>query len=76
VLAFDTLTGDYLELTPFSACSGAGGERQLSSEQLEQLKSIGYLQGVEEPSATEDPDDDGIEIEAGESPIDQEGERR
>jgi arylsulfatase A-like enzyme len=76
VLAFDTLTGDYLELTPFSASSGAGGERQLSSEQLEQLKSIGYLQGVEEPSATEDPDDDGIEIEAGESPIDQEGERR
>jgi arylsulfatase A-like enzyme len=62
VLEFDTLTGDYLELPPFSGFdgpegSGAEEDMQLSSEQLNDLKSIGYLQGVEDPeAATADPE--------------------
>lgn len=43
VMAFDTLTGDYLDRKD----SNRLASRELDSRQLEDLKSIGYLQGVE-----------------------------
>ncbi len=49
VLHFDTLTGDYLEL----ASTKIGETPEIDAEQLERLKSIGYLQGND--SATKEP---------------------
>ncbi len=52
---FDTLTGDYLELPPIAGLT----EGQLAEGQLEDLKAIGYLQGVEEEDAGENNGDAG-----------------
>lgn len=52
LLGMETLAGDYLELPPLA--TGAQGE--LESGQLEDLKAIGYLQGVEEDEATVEAD--------------------
>jgi hypothetical protein len=55
----DTLTGDYLELMPIADLTqGALGE-----EQLEDLKAIGYLQGVEEESSDQPDSGDSEESE-------------
>lgn len=52
VFEFDTLTGDYLELPPIAAATAGG----VDASQLEDLKAIGYLQGVEaEPGAQQAP---------------------
>ena len=48
---FGTLTGDYLELP--ARYTGATGE--LSAAQIEDLKAIGYLQGVEESAPPPTP---------------------
>lgn len=44
VLRFDPLLGDYAEITPAAMAEAP----ELDAEQIEHLKSIGYLQGVEE----------------------------
>jgi arylsulfatase A-like enzyme len=64
---FTTLTGDYLELP--ARYTGATGE--LSASQIEDLKAIGYLQGVEAspaPASEQQGDAAPIEIRATEDP--------
>jgi hypothetical protein len=53
-LEFNTAAGDYLDLP---VIYGEGANRELDRDQLDELKSIGYLQGVEdETPAQPDPD--------------------
>ena len=52
MLRSDTLLGDYLELESISL----GATPELSESQLEHLKSIGYLQGLEEADQNPPPD--------------------
>jgi arylsulfatase A-like enzyme len=51
---FDTLTGDYLEMPSLATSS----EGRLAEGQLEELKAIGYLQGVEEETDGERPQEE------------------
>lgn len=51
---FDALTGDYIEMKNESLASGSGPE--MDAQTLEHLKSIGYLQGVEEQPEPEQAD--------------------
>jgi hypothetical protein len=52
IMRFDVLTGDYLEMwRDFQASTP-----EIASQQLERLKSIGYLQGVESPPKAADDD--------------------
>jgi hypothetical protein len=45
IMRFDVLTGDYLDMwSDFETVNA-----EVTSQQLELLKSIGYLQGVEDP---------------------------
>ena len=48
-LGFETLSGDYLEMPAVAAAA----QGELEEGQLEDLKAIGYLQGVEEDPAPE-----------------------
>ncbi len=70
IMAFDTLTGDYLEMeghNQYSAGQLASG--QLKQEQLDDLKAIGYLQGVASESRdSEEPTEQNNEAQAVESP--------
>ena len=63
---FITLTGDYLELPP----RYTGATSELSASQIEELKAIGYLQGVEAGTApdSEQQPAEPIEIRATEDP--------
>ena len=51
IMAFDTLTGDYLEMEGRNEYSSDTlNASQIESDQLDDLKAIGYLQGVETES--------------------------
>jgi hypothetical protein len=70
IMAFDTLTGDYLEMegrNQYSADKLASG--QLKQDQLDDLKAIGYLQGVVSESQDDgQPTAQNDEAQAVESP--------
>lgn len=67
ITAFDTLTGDYLEMEDRNQyVSGQLDSSQMEPDQLDDLKAIGYLQGVESKSAA----DEEPAPEDGEAPSD------
>jgi arylsulfatase A-like enzyme len=57
IMAFDTLTGDYLEMKSDKQYStNRQASTRMEQGQLDELKAIGYLQGVEsESQAVEEP---------------------
>lgn len=74
IMAFDTLTGDYLELEGRNQYSAVQADSsRMEPDRLDELKAIGYLQGVEseskldkEPSTQSDMtqgDEEGGEME-------------
>jgi hypothetical protein len=54
VMAFDTLTGDYMDMKQVGMLASS----ELDSGQLEDLKAIGYLQGVESEAPEEEPEEE------------------
>ncbi|MCF6262458.1 MAG: sulfatase-like hydrolase/transferase [Xanthomonadales bacterium] len=58
VLHFDKLTGDYLDL----ASANIGEPPEIDAEQLERLKSIGYLQGSEVEATVKPKPDPNIDL--------------
>jgi len=55
MMAFDTLTGDYLEMEDRNQYSmGQPGSNQMEPDQLDDLKAIGYLQGVDSESQSDE----------------------
>jgi len=55
IMAFDTLTGDYLEMEGRNQYATSQlDSSQLKSSQLNDLKAIGYLQGVESESQADE----------------------
>ncbi len=74
IMAFDTLTGDYLEMEGHNQyASGQLDPNQMEPDRLEDLKAIGYLQGVEPASqADEEPAPQKNEAQGDESQSDQE----
>lgn len=69
IMTFDTLTGDYLEMESRNQYSaGQLNASQLEPDQLDDLKAIGYLQGVEsESQAVEESVLDNDEVEGAKS---------
>ncbi len=63
IMTFDTLTGDYLEMESHNNYStGQLDSSQMDPDLLDDLKAIGYLQGVEsESQADEEPAPDNDE---------------
>ena len=63
IMAFDTLTGDYLELEGRNQyAAGQLDSSQMKPSQLDDLKAIGYLQGIEsESQEDEEPTPQGDE---------------
>jgi arylsulfatase A-like enzyme len=58
LMMFDTLTGDYIEMKDASAYASSS----LGSKQIEELKAIGYLQGVDtDADEAEEPDKEELE---------------
>jgi arylsulfatase A-like enzyme len=74
IMAFDTLTGDYLEMEGRNQyASSQLDPNQMEPDRLEDLKAIGYLQGVESASqAEEEPAPQKNEAQGDESQSDQE----
>jgi arylsulfatase A-like enzyme len=62
-MRFDVLTGDYLDLRRESLAAGP----ELDAQTLEQLKSIGYLQGVEQQGSAQTMQSSGEEAGQAES---------
>jgi len=55
IMAFDTLTGDYLEMKDRNQyVTGQLDSSQMKPGQLNDLKAIGYLQGVESESQADE----------------------
>jgi arylsulfatase A-like enzyme len=67
IMEFDTLTGDYLEMEGRYAYSrGWLDSSQIKPGQLDDLKAIGYLQGVESESQTDEesaPENDEAQLD-------------
>lgn len=68
VMTFDTLVGDYMEMARTDTATSV----QLNSQQIRQLKAIGYLQGFEEDVPTRENEapnpEPGVENGAKENP--------
>ena len=71
IMAFDTLTGDYLEMENRNQYSTEQlDSSQMEPDQLDDLKTIGYLQGLESESQEyEEPRPQGDEAQGDEAQI-------